>query len=77
MINVIKKKDYLFVDFPKINITEKTKRDIIKNPGKYSNCDIRIRMGMFYTDKEIQTKIDKDSRMKMPGFKKLCRVKRK
>lgn len=38
--------------FKKPIITEKTKEDVLKHPEKYSNCDVRIRKGMFYTDEE-------------------------
>ena len=73
------KKDYLFEDFPEFKVTEETRKDVIENPQKYSGCDIRIRMGKFYTDEEYQRKIEEGLSRELPGQKKLCkrRIKRK
>lgn len=73
------KKDYLFEDFPEFKATEETRKDVIKNPQKYSNYDVRIRMGIFYTDEEYQRKIEEGLSRELPSQKKLCkmRIKRK
>lgn len=73
------KKDYLFEDFPEFKVTEETRKDVIANPQKYSGCDVRIRMGKFYTDEEYQRKIEEGLSRELPGQKKLCkrRIKRK
>ena len=71
------KKDYLFIDFPKFKVTEATREDVKKNPLKYSNCDIRIRMGNFYTDEEYQRRFDEELSKELPGSKTLCKKRRK
>ena len=48
------KKDYLFEDLPEFKVIEEIRKDVIENPQKYSSCDVRIRMGKFYTDEECQ-----------------------
>ena len=70
------KKDYLFEDFPKFEVTEKMRKDIIENPQKYSNCDVRVRCGKFYTDEELQRKIEDSLHRELPGQKKLRKIKR-
>lgn len=69
------KQDYLFADFPEFKVTEETRNDVTKNPQKYSNCDARIRMGKFYTDEEYQKKINEGLNRKLPGQKKLIKIK--
>lgn len=73
------KKDYLFEDFSEFKVTEETRKDVIENPQKYSGCDVRIRMGKFYTDEEYQIKVEEGLSRELPGQKKLCkrRIKRK
>lgn len=67
------KKTYLFEDFPEFKITEETRKDVIGNPQKYSNCDVRIRKGMFYTDEESQKKLEEGLSRELPGQRKLCK----
>ena len=69
------KKDYLFRDFPEFKVTEETRNDVIKHPQKYSCCDVRIRMGKFYTDEELQKKLDEGLSRKLPSQRKLCKRK--
>lgn len=73
------KKDYLFRDFPEFKVTEETRKDVIVHPQQYSGCDARIRMGKFYTDEELQKKIDARLSRELQGQKKLFkrRMKRK
>ena len=73
------KQDYLFADFPEFKVTEETRKDVLANPQKYFGCDVRIRMGKFYTDEEYQRKIEEGLSRELPGEKKLCkrRIKRK
>ena len=70
------KKDYLFEDFPKFKVTEKMRKDIIENLQKYSNCDVRVRCSKFYTDEELQRKIEDSLNRELPGQKKLRKIKR-
>ena len=65
------KQDYLFADFPEFKVTEETRKDVIENPQKYSGCDIRIRMGKFYTDEEWDKRSKEMSLVKLPSDKKL------
>ena len=37
--------------FPRFKITEKLRDDIKAHPLSYQNCDVRIRLGLFYTEK--------------------------
>lgn len=71
------RKDYLFEDFPGFKVTEETRKNVIENPQKYSSCDVRIRMGKFYTDEEYQRKIEEGLSRELPGQKKLYIIKRK
>lgn len=59
-------KDILEKPFPELHITEQIRDDVLKNPERYHNCDIRIRMGNFYTDKEYEKKLKKALKMKLP-----------
>ena len=52
------------------------RKDIIENPQKYSNCDVRVRCGKFYTDEELQRKIEDSLNRELPGQKKLRKIKR-
>ena len=72
-------KTYLFKDFKDFEVTKETKEDILKNPWKYSSCDVRIRMGMFYTDEEKEQYIETSLKRRLPGDnnKKLGFFKRK
>ena len=63
--------DYLFADFPEFKVTEESRDDVIKNPQKYSSCDVRIRMGKFYTDEELQERITQGLSRKLPAQKTL------
>ena len=69
------KKDYLFEDLPEFKVIEEIRKDVIENPQKYSSCDVRIRMGKFYTDEECQRKIEEGLSRELPGQKKLCKMK--
>ena len=65
--------DYLFSDFPEFKVTEESRDDVIRNPQKYSSCDVRIRMGKFYTDEEHQERINQGLSRKLPAQKTLCK----
>jgi len=64
------KKDYLFEDFPEFKVTEETRKDVIENPQKYSSCDVRIRMGKFYTDEEYEKRVEEVLSRPLPGEEK-------
>lgn len=68
------KKNLLFRDFPEFKATEELK----EHPENYHNCDVRIRMGMFYTEQEKQKYINDSLNRVLPGeekAKKLVRTK--
>lgn len=44
---------------------EKLRRDIRKNPLRYSLCDVRIRMGLFRTEEEMERR-EKIRKKKLP-----------
>lgn len=69
------KREFLFTDFSEFKVTKESRRDVLENPQRYSNCDTRIRMGKFYTDEEYQKKIAEGLGRKLPGQKKLCKRK--
>lgn len=80
MIKYMKdKKEYLFEVFPEFKVTKETRKDVIENPQKFSNCDVRIRMGKFYAVEEVQIKIEEGLSRELPSQNKLCkiRIKRK
>ncbi len=52
------KEDILFQDYPPLNITEETRRDVLEHPERYMSCDVRTRMGKFYTTEEYEQKIE-------------------
>lgn len=49
--------NYINEEWPEFKVTSELKEDVKKHPEKYINCDVRIRMGKFYTDEEIDTYI--------------------
>ena len=61
------KKDLLFEDFKPIRITKNIKEDILKNSTKYRNCPSRIKMGLFYTDKEYEKYVENSLKRLLPG----------
>lgn len=74
----INKNDVLFEDLPDIKVTKKTKEDVLKHPENYSNCDVRTRKGMFYTDEEKENYIEESLNKPLPSqSKRLLRTKRK
>lgn len=44
---------------------EKLRRNIRKNPLRYSLCDVRIRMGLFRTEEEMERR-EKIRKKKLP-----------
>lgn len=52
------KKAILEQPFPQLKITEKTREDVLTHPERYTNCDVRTRMGKFYTDEEYERRIE-------------------
>lgn len=61
------KKDILFKDFPPLHITEETRKDVLAHPQLYANCDVRVRMGKFYTDEEYQRRREEVLNRPLPG----------
>lgn len=62
-----KKQDVLFKDFPQLHITEETKKDVLEHPERYANCDVRTRMGKFYTDEEWEQRREEVLSKPLPG----------
>lgn len=52
--------------FPKLKVTKKLRDDIKAHPLSYYNCDVRIRLGLFYTEEEWEKKRDKILSKKLP-----------
>ena len=71
------KKNILFKPYPKLNITEKTRENVLKYPLKHLNCDIRVRMGNFYTNDEYEKRRNNVLNKPLPGEKKLILKKHK
>ena len=55
--------------FSDIHITEKIKDDIRINPKPYANCDVRVRMGLIYTEEEKECYIETSLKRKLPTDK--------
>lgn len=68
------KEDILFKDLPEIHITEETRRDVLEHPERYSSCDPRIRMGMFYTDEEKERYLEESLSKPIPNEKEKGRT---
>ena len=52
--------------FPKLKVTKKLRDDIKAHPLSYYNCDVRIRLGLFYTEEEWDKTRDKILSKKLP-----------
>ena len=57
---------YLNQDWPKFEVTEQTRDDVLNNPKRYNAFDFRTRNGMFRTDEEQQKYIEKSLKRKLP-----------
>ena len=64
---------YLYKNFKPIKVTEALREEILNNPLKYSNCESRIRMGLFYTDDEKEKYIEESLERPLPGDKIKCK----
>lgn len=62
-------KDILFDDVKEFHVTDDTIKDIKQNPHKYTNCDVRIRMGLVRTNEEQERYITESLKRPMPGAK--------
>ncbi len=58
--------DVISKSFPRFKITKKLRDNIKSHPLSYQNCDVRIRLGLFYTEKEWEKKRDKILSKKLP-----------
>ena len=72
-----KNKDFLFKDFKNLHITKKARQDVLNHPEKYSGCDVRIRMGNFYTDEEYEKHIEESLNRPLPDKKVKVFTKRR
>ena len=45
-------KKILFTNYRSFKITEDTRQEVLNKSSKHTNCPLKIRMGMFYTDEE-------------------------
>ncbi len=64
------KDEILFRDYPKLKITKKTKEDVLANPDKYMNSEVRIFKGNFYTDEEYEKHFKEILNKPLPGEEK-------
>ena len=60
-------KKILDYPFSKIQITEKTRNDVLEHPKRYAKCDVRISSGHFYTDEEYEKFIQESLERILPG----------
>lgn len=71
---------YLYKNFKPFKVTEALREEILNNPMEYSNCESRIRMGLFYTDDEKEKYIEESLNRPLPGdipkSKKLIKTKK-
>ena len=49
-------KKILFTNYRRFKITEDARQEVLNKPSKHTNCPLKIRMGMFYTDEEWEKK---------------------
>ncbi|MBQ3021173.1 MAG: hypothetical protein IJD92_03010 [Bacilli bacterium] len=72
-----KRANILFEDtYKKPIITKQTRENILNSPNLYSNCDIRVRMGKFYTDEEKEKYIEESLKRPLPGEEGLKLIKK-
>lgn len=63
-----KSKEYiLFKDYSESHITEEVREGVLEHPERYTGCDARTRMGMFYTDEEKVNYIEESLSRPLPG----------
>lgn len=62
-----KKENILFEELPKLKITEETRKDVLEYPEFYTSCDVRTRMGKFYTDEEYEQRRERVLSRPLPG----------
>ncbi len=63
MSNILEK------EYPELNITEKTIKNIQKYPQLYQNVPVKVAMGKIYTTKMFQKRSDEILAMPLPGGK--------
>ena len=71
------KENILFEEFPKLKITEETRKDVLEHPERYTDCDDRTRMGKFYTDEEYEQRREEVLSRSLPGEEEKGPVLRK
>ena len=64
------KENILFKDFPQLKITDEVRNDVLQHPIRYTNYDVRIRTGQFYTDEEYEQRRIKILSTPLPGESK-------
>lgn len=68
------KETILFEEFPKLKITEEA---VLEHPERYTDCDVRTRMGKFYTDEEYEQRREEVLSRPLPGEEEKGPVLRK
>lgn len=58
--------DIISRPFPSFTITDKLRDNIKSYPLRQQNCDVRIRLGLFYTEEEWEKKRNKILNKKLP-----------
>ena len=60
------KRDIISTPWSDLPISKEDRRNIRKNPLRYSLCDVRIRMGLFRTEEEEMERREKIRKKKLP-----------
>jgi len=70
-IKPIKNEDILFMDYKPLHITKETRDKFMEMPYRFKeNLPARIRMGMFYTDEELDDYVKKSLNTPLPSDNK-------
>lgn len=54
-------------EFARLKITEEIRKDVIEHPEIYSSCDLKTRIGKFYTDEEYEQRRNEVLSKPLPG----------
>ena len=63
-----KRKTIIEQSYAPLKITEKTREDVLTHPERYTNFDVRTRMGKLYTDEEYEQRREEGLSRPLPDF---------
>lgn len=63
------KNPILEYSFKPLQITEKTREEVLSHPERYADSDVRIRTGQFYTDEEYENYVEESLKRPLPDEK--------